>query len=839
MPKKPLNIKKPFSSEVSALVFDTAVPLALQQTAKERKPTTLAIKTGDAPLSPYIIHLGKNDDALTRKRASMDALAKRLLEDGTDLLDVHESEDEEALLVDFSDIADQFADDERGLATRPTPSAREGAPSLAINLATEAPILHTSIDPFLPETTPEQVVTHKIKKPVRLLTVRFSVPPRIRAVAGFLLLSFVVSLPLHAMQSVRGLESRKDEIMTSSESALEHMLNASGSLESEAFLNASSEFSSAREDFANAQAELADMNLAITTALSLIPQTDKAVTSVEQLLVAGEAFARSGELLSESAETIGADSVDLTTKITVLGDTLAETEPLMADAVKALDRVSVEAFPLEHQEKVAELKEMAPRLLKSMRETREMTTMLATILGSERKMRYLLVFQNNTELRPTGGFMGSFAEIDIYKGKIESVRIPEGGTYDLEGQLTEFVASPKPLSLLSERFEFQDANYSPDFPTSAKKILWFYEKSGGPTVDGVIAINATMMPKLLEILGPVEMPEYGRTIDAENFLFETQKIVEIDHESLPKNDPTREEEAPKQFIGDLAPILLARIQTADMEQMLKIADLLGTSLFEREAQLFFENNSLQSEVERLAWSGSQKKTTGDYLMVVNTNLGGGKTDMVIDQDVHVAVKIEDDGRIVNTVTIEKKHRGLASDLFANVNNVDYLRLYVPKGATLLSADGFEIPPDDLFKESTIPLKEDEDFQLSVTNARRDPLSKTDIWDENGYTVFGNWMQTARGETETVTFTYELPFRFEELAKESTLLDVAKAKIGLKDLETYTLFIQKQSGVRNRETTVDLSLPKRGVMTWSTHDPLTTVTNETDQFLRYLVEIDPT
>ncbi len=839
MPKQPLTPKIRTRSGSPEQVFDTAVPLALQAKRSEAKSTSLSIKTSDAPLSPYIIHLGASDEALTRKRASVDALAKRLLEDGEELLDPEENDDE-ALLVDFSDLAEQFADTERlARETGATPLS-EHAPRITINLATEAPIPSFPSRSLLPEVDERAPVKPtKVTRPRRSLFVRFSPPPRLRAVAVFLLLSFVISLPLHAMQSVRGLETRKDAILSSSESALEHMLTGASSIESEAFLTASSEFSSAREDFASAEQALGEMNVVITTALSLIPQTDKAVTSAEQLLVAGEALAHTGELLALSAETINDDSVDLTTKISTLSQTLKEAEPLMATAVKALERVSVDAFPAEYQEQISELKEMAPRLLSGMRETQEMGTMLATILGSERKMRYLLVFQNNTELRPTGGFMGSFAEIDLYKGNVEAVRIPDGGTYDLEGQLTEFVASPKPLSLLSERYEFQDANWSPDFPTSAKKILWFYEKSGGPTVDGVIAINATMMPKLLEILGPVEMPEYGRTIDAENFLFETQKIVEIDHETIAKNDPTREEEAPKQFIGDLAPILLERIEGADMGQMLAIADLLGTSLFEREAQIYFENNSLQSEMERLAWSGSQTKTTGDYLMIVNTNLGGGKTDMVIDQDVHLDVSIEEDGRIINTVTIDKEHRGLASDLFASVNNVDYLRLYVPKGAKLLSADGFEIPPEELFKKGSVPLKTDEDLLLSMTNITVDPISKTDIWDENGYTVFGNWMQTALGEKETVTFTYELPFRIEELSKESTLLDLAKSKIGLKTLETYTLFVQKQSGVRNRTTNISLSLPTRARMTWSTNEAVTQITNHTDEFLRYLIEIDPT
>ncbi|MBU4453191.1 DUF4012 domain-containing protein, partial [Patescibacteria group bacterium] len=456
--------------------------------------------------------------------------------------------------------------------------------------------------------------------------------------------------------------------------------------------------------------------------------------------------------------------------------------------------------------------------------------------GNQEKMRYLLVFQNNTELRATGGFIGSFAQIDVLDGEITNIDIPGGGSYDVQGQLSEFVAPPQPLSLLNDRWEFHDANWFPDFPSSAQKLIWFYQKAGGPTVDGVIAINATLMPQLLEITGPIAMPEYGRTITSENFLFETQKIVEYEYASY-QDDGDREQDAPKQFIGDLAPKVLEILKQADPETLLKVIDLLSASLTQKDVLMYMEDNQLQSDIETLNWSGSLKNTQGDYLMVVDSNLGGGKTDTVIKQGVNLDVEIQEDGSIINTVTITKEHTGMSSALFEGVNNVDYVRLYVPEGSEFIQANGFEIPDESLFEQADTPLSSDTDMLLWTANFAKDPISQTDIWDEQGKTVFGNWIQTKPGETEVATFTYKLPWKFEQT--NDSIFQKAKSYIGLKNLNEYSIFIQKQPGVVTRTTTIRVFNATNQKVIWTSQNDLfssgTEFNNDQDRVLSALFE----
>lgn len=837
---------------------------------------SIKIKTGkQAELSPYIIHLAYDKPAMVRKESTpnLDALARSLIIDQEDEPAALPMQDE--LSIDINALAHQLRESETQVAEMPTIEENTTTILSEIPAVTSAPVetvgvavireaIVDLVDAPQEAVVPEEIVVETLEledEPIEAIEQEieqaediledrrpwFTFPrftfagPRVRAVAAFVTMSFALTLPLHAIQQAHSAQAMEGEITDAGATAIDHFLRGAQALEGDRLDVAEVDFTRASENFSEAEESINNLNSAIATVASVIPETDRTYDSARGLITAGKEFSIAASALTSAAsELTSLETLTATTKLTLLSSYVEEAKPHVDAAAEALENVDPDVIPAEYQTLVADLKTRAPELSDSMQEFIDFSNTLVTVMGGERKMRYLVVFQNNTELRPTGGFTGSFAEIDVLNGEIVSINIPPGGTYDVQGQLSQFVAPPQPLTLLDSRWEFHDANWFPDFPTSAKKMLWFYEHAGGPTVDGVLAVNATMMPELLALTGPIEMPEYGRTIDSENFLFETQKIVEFEYEEFVGTDTERTEDAPKQFIGDLAPMVLERLEDADMQTTLAMLDLIGKGLTRKDIILFFENNALQSDIEQLGWSGSLKETSGDYLMVVDTNLGGGKTDTAIGQHVDLYSKVDEDGSIVNTVTITKEHRGLKTELFEGVNNVDYIRLYVPKGSQLLSASGFEIPGQELFEQSEVPLMEDEDLALIMTNQSIEPESKTDIWDESGKTVFGNWIQTKPGETETVTFTYKLPITLENQNAERSFIDEAKTRLGFKDLETHTILIQKQPGVVDRTTSVTVSYPTGKDVVWSsqdggTDDAAIELTNTEDHFVRFLLE----
>ena len=352
-------------------------------------------------------------------------------------------------------------------------------------------------------------------------------------------------------------------------------------------------------------------------------------------------------------------------------------------------------------------------------------------------------------------------------------------------------------------------------------------------MDGVIAINATAVADLLALLGPVELASYDRTFTAENFIFEAQKISQNEH--LLFDTEKTSTETPKAFLGELAPQLLERLKEANPETLLSVLSQIQTGLIEKDIQLYFSSEEKQRHIATLGWDGAMRQTSQDYLSVVHTNLGGGKTDGVMQENIKVDVDIQENGQIINTVTISRLHRGLTSQRFEGVHNVDYLRVYVPRGSTLLSAEGFEIPTPEQFEIPLSSWESDDDVYFVESTAQIHEKSGTSIFEESGKTVFGNWVQTKPGEMSVTTFQYLLPFTV-PTPEEKTWKQDIKTALGLSLNTPYSLLVQKQSGVLDRKTHIQVHAPSWLKTLW-TSDPgsETTISNETDHLYSVLFE----
>ena len=649
-----------------------------------------------------------------------------------------------------------------------------------------------------------------------------------RTIGAFVAMSFVFVLPLHAMNLVNNLRDTKIEIQNLSDNALHTLKKGTSAALVKNINQAETSFKDASDQFAKTQQTINQIGGLTNSILSTLPSTQKTYNTGQNLLKMGESLSIAGARLSQGFQAMEAElNPTPVSKIKILSTFTNAAIPHLKDTQKWLDKIDVEMIPQQQLEVFSLLQTKLPTLINTVEEFTELSKLAEQILGADGTKRYLLLFQNNTELRPTGGFIGSFAEIKINNGLIDSLNIPKGGSYDLQGSLKTNLIAPKPLQLLKARWEFQDANWFADFPTSSRQVIEFYTDSGGPSVDGVIAINATYISKLLGLLGPIEMPEYSRIINEKNFLFESQKIVELEY--------NKKENEPKKFIGDLAPKLLAKVIKKSSNDFLDLADLLGSGLATKEIQIYLQDENLQEDILKQGWGGAIKRTEGDYLMIVNTNLGGGKTDGVMTEDININVNMQTNGSIVNTVTIKRTHHGKPNALFSGVNNVNYLRLYIPKKSKLIHATGFSEPDSSLFESPNPKWTIDDDLYYSLANSTKHLQSNTDVMEESGKTVLGNWVQTSPGETSIVKFTYELPFKINEEGQE-TAIDAIKKIVGVKKHDRYTMIIQKQSGVINRQTNINLQYPKNKKILWSS-DNLNNlvVSNESDAFVGVLFD----
>ncbi|GEM_PF-5030622 len=426
---------------------------------------------------------------------------------------------------------------------------------------------------------------------------------------------------------------------------------------------------------------------------------------------------------------------------------------------------------------------------------------LRVFLATDEK-RYLVVFQNPSEIRPTGGFLGSFGMFTVAKGKIIDQWIPPQGTYALQGQLKSFIESPLPMHSINTRWELQDANWYFDFPSSARKIEEFYEDARGESIDGVIAINASLLKEFLQITGPISLPHYEMEITSENALENIQIFTQEKHEEFNKS--------PKQIIADLQELIFLRIKNFSFQEKLSVLEIFSRALEQKNIQIYFDDVLLEKDISTLGWDGRIEDTSGDYLAVVHTNIGGEKTDAVIFEEITHISEIDTEGNIIDELRIKREHRGKENTLFTGAENRDFIRVYVPAGSTFLKAEGFDDPPN-FSKEESLPNFSYDDKLLLEEGAKWfDSKSNTGVSQDFHKTIFENWMLLSPGETQEAVIRYKIPQRIILPSSQNTLIQFLFPQ---SYQNNYQFYFQKQSGMEQQTLVKEIRFGKNFLPTF--------------------------
>ena len=630
----------------------------------------------------------------------------------------------------------------------------------------------------------------------------------IKPLVAFAVLALVVVAPLKFYDTLRFFQSLEGRLTRLAEAAVGQIGEAKTAAMAKDLEAAHLNFSQASQDFVSAGQELAVIDGALMKLLKMAPNEKlKMAGSSQKLVLAGQLATGLAADLSEAAaalmiEQSGRSLTQALTAFSLPGERalykLEELTPVLAE-------IDSEALPAEYRETFEALRDKSVLVSASLKNLLASTEQLQIFLGRDMDKRYLLVFQNNTEARATGGFMGSFAVIDFKQGEIKNIESPGGGTYDTEGGLRRLVTAPRPMWLVNPLWHLWDANWWPDWRKSAQKIMWFYEKSDGSTVDGVISLTPDVVMKLLAVIGPIDLTaKHGVIITPDNFMDTVQAIAEQ------KQHITLE---PKQIIGDMMMVIMERLPTLNQEQYLQIVKVLEESLSEKDILLYLTDADLQQRVEAMGWDGRIKSVTGDYLAVINTNIAGAKSDKRISQTVTHEAKISADGSIFDTVTIVREHKGQKGELFSGVRNVNWLRVYVPLGSRLISSSGWRVPEIALEQPKA-------DWELdpalaNETEAETESGTGTLSYREQDKTVFANWSMIDPGEMAVIKLVYKLPFRLETSGNDKELF------------YKYNLLIQKQAGTHNSEISASVAWPDNLKAVWQYPEQNTTSFYEQD------------
>jgi len=571
--------------------------------------------------------------------------------------------------------------------------------------------------------------------------------------------------------------------------AYENFLAAEAALTSLNFEGASKDFSYAYENLASAEESLEAIGGITVSIVESLPFESRAGSSIA-LLRAAKHIAKAGETLSSaftllpldnalSVETLlgmfteGEGEGETSYLIDVFGVfgeylMLAETE--LTQAKYEMAKVRAADFPEEFRGSILELRQKIPTLLEIVGASYDYSRISALLLGAEAPKRYLILFQNSSELRPTGGFIGSYALVEVDRGKLTSLLVE--GIYNADGKLTVNVVPPEPFQHIATAWSTHDANWFLDFPTTARKVSWFYEQTGGGKIDGVVTLNVEVIEQLLGLTGPIQIGQYDLTLDAENFRDEIQNEVEAAYD--------RKLNRPKQILTDFAPIFLETLLGTAKESKREVISIFIKALDEKLIMFYFDDEDVQGFFENQGWTGSiQNFQPSDYLAVVHSNIGGHKTSKYMQDEIDHRAEIQDDGSIIGHLTITRTHTGGNTKYWwYNRDNIDYVKVYVPNGAEIISYSGAQRRdvrnPVDY---ASLPFTEDPDIAAIEGTLRT--IGPIDVFTESGATVFGTWLVTKAGRSSELAIRYKLPFGVEFVN------GVAK----------YNLYLQKQPGTR--------------------------------------------
>lgn len=594
----------------------------------------------------------------------------------------------------------------------------------------------------------------------------------------------------------------RDTIEQSAERGFAALESAKTALVNEEYDTADQEFRKAKVAFQEAHSAIPFWGRPLLLVAGYIPGLSRGA-SAEHVLVAGMHIAEAGPAFVEIMGGVGQTKQNIQTGQTFsilrfFDDTkkpLTKARYELGLAEASLKKVRASDVPEEKRKSFILAQEQLPVFLGIIDTFESHEAVIQELLGDNGPRKYLFLLQNNHELRATGGFIGSYALLEMQDGTVKNFFVD--GIFNPDGQLRENIVPPKPLQKVSAGWSLHDSNWFPDFPTSAEKAIFFYEKTGGPTVDGVIVMTPLVVQRLLTLTGPIMLPEYNMTVTADNFFPVIQEEVEVNYD--------KKENKPKAVLADLSMALFDRLlHTRDEKVLLGSVKIFIESLNQKHGMLYVRDTAVEEMIKHAGWSGEMRATDKDYLNVIHSNINGFKTDGVIEDHINQKVEIQADGSVIDTLRITRKHTGGKTPYeWWNRVNANYMRVYVPLGSELLSTTGatYEFPEPPLDYDA-LGFRRDETVVAIEKAERIDEESGTRIGEESGKTVFGNWVYVSPQEEVTVEYRYKLPFR------------VAPGG-GLGDSPSYSLLVQKQAGTLGAEVDVEILYPENFEPIWQT------------------------
>ncbi|MFN8442901.1 MAG: DUF4012 domain-containing protein [Caldilineaceae bacterium] len=513
---------------------------------------------------------------------------------------------------------------------------------------------------------------------------------------------------------------------------------------------------------------VADTNLnwlrPLTTRLTWLPQIGPTISAAPTLLHVGVQLADIGNQFLVVAEPQLKQSTDSTT-LTRLPMLLASASQKLPQLEEQIADVQAQLATIPEEQLLSSVAQQVKTLqagIAIFHAALKLNDQLPKILGNEERQRYLVLVQNNYELRASGGFITAIGLLTVHEGKVISFEAKD--SYDAPDGDGPFPLAPLPMQryMHIDSLLLRDVNWSPDLPTTAQLAVDLYGQSTGLRVDGVITLDLRGVELFVEALQPLSVPGNTEPITAQNVVAQSKAMWAMPPTLKDAGQAAKEKwwKQRKDFIPLLATALLNRMQSGGASTT-AIATAFYQAMQERALQIWSREPAIENALADLGWDGSVKPPKGeDFLALVDANMGYNKVDAVMERALTYQVQWKDGvGQpAVATVLITYRHQlsvpghlcdarpqygDQYDDMMARCY-FDFVRLYAPAGSALIAINGL------------------------------DPASLINQHGEGGSEVFGGYLVVKPGEEKQVVMQYRLPASIQR--------------------QGYRLTIRKQSGV---------------------------------------------
>lgn len=499
---------------------------------------------------------------------------------------------------------------------------------------------------------------------------------------------------------------------------------------------------------------VADLKNGLTAGRYLVRAAKETVTTIEPY--ADLIGFKKGEksFVEKSAED------RLQTAVLTLDKVVKKVDPIAEDidqAGKSIAKIDPKRYPkkigkLMLRDTITNLKNQFEGMTELFVNAKPLIKKLPEILGSDKEKTYLILYQNDKELRATGGFLTFYAVFKIKNGKMSIYRSDD--IYSLDATIANHPAAPPEITTYHKgvsQFYIRDSNLSPDFVQSVRLFEGLYKRSGARVeYDGIIALDSKILVDMLTIFGDVNVNGIrfsavnDKRCDCPQVIYTLFDLVDRPVGYFRDNR--------KGILGDLMYRLFYNaIGFSPSKYWGTLMQTMFKNLEEKHILVYFVDSETQKSLELMNYAGRIRDYQGDYLHISNVNFAGAKANMFVSEEINSKTNGKD-----KEVVVDFRNPYPASDcnlerggLCLNATLRNWIRFYVPKGSRLVSLQG--------------------------------SIKKVQTYDELGKTVFEGYLEVIPQGKATISVKYTLPSSV--------------------DTNNYSLLVQKQPGIEEQKLKV--------------------------------------